>query len=99
MQKRVLCLLADGVEELELVAPVDVLRRAGAEVVLAVLQDDLAVIGRHGLVLQGEVPLEGFDAADFTDVLQTIGAKIQQLQSAQDFVLCGQKIPTLRSRE
>ena len=31
MKKRVLCLVADGVEELELVAPVDVLRRAGAE--------------------------------------------------------------------
>ncbi|MFM8809797.1 MAG: DJ-1/PfpI family protein, partial [Chthoniobacterales bacterium] len=35
MSKRVLCLVADGVEELELIAPVDVLRRAGAEVVMA----------------------------------------------------------------
>ena len=43
MKKRVLCLVADGVEELELVAPVDVLRRAGAEVVLAVLGDQLEV--------------------------------------------------------
>ena len=94
-----LCLLADEVEELEWIAPVDLLRRAGSEVVLAVLQDDFSVTARHGLVLQREVPLEGFDAADFTDVLQTIGAKIQQLQSAQGFVLCGQKIPTLRSRE
>jgi 4-methyl-5(b-hydroxyethyl)-thiazole monophosphate biosynthesis len=66
MKKRVLCLLADGVEELELVAPVDVLRRAGAEVVLAVLGDGLEVAGRNGLVLRGDalladVPTEGFD--------------------------------------
>ena len=65
MKKRVLCLLADGVEELELVAPVDVLRRAGAEVVLAVLRDDLTVTGRHGLVLRAEVSLDGFEAAGF----------------------------------
>ncbi|MBU6328272.1 MAG: DJ-1/PfpI family protein, partial [Verrucomicrobia bacterium] len=35
MKKKVLFLFADGVEELELIAPVDVLRRAGVEVVMA----------------------------------------------------------------
>ena len=35
MRKRVLCLLNDGFEEIEVVAPVDILRRAGIDVVIA----------------------------------------------------------------
>jgi 4-methyl-5(b-hydroxyethyl)-thiazole monophosphate biosynthesis len=66
MKKRVLCLLADGVEELELVAPVDVLRRAGAEVVVATLDANPETAGRNGMVLRGDAALEevatmGFD--------------------------------------
>ena len=38
--KRVLVPIADGTEEIEVVTVVDVLRRAGAEVVLASVEDD-----------------------------------------------------------
>lgn len=66
MKKRVLCLVADGVEELELVAPVDVLRRAGAEVVMAAIGDGIHITGRNGMVLHADTTLaeegpEGFD--------------------------------------
>jgi len=57
MKKRVLCLLVDGFEEIEAIAPVDVLRRAGAEVVLASVHGPRRVVGRCGVVLEAEVAL------------------------------------------
>jgi len=56
MSTRVLCLLVDGFEELEAVAPVDVLRRAGVEVTLAALED-VTVTGRNGIRLTADTLL------------------------------------------
>jgi len=57
MKKRILCLLVPGFEEIETIAPVDLLRRAGAEVVLASVNGDLLVAGGRGVVLQANVTL------------------------------------------
>lgn len=51
---RVLVPLAPGFEELELVAPVDLLRRAGAEVTVASVDGASLVVGRAGMVLRAE---------------------------------------------
>ena len=80
MKKRVLCLLADGVEELELVAPVDVLRRAGAEVVLATVGDGAEVTGRNGLVLRGDAVLSALGADGFDLLLIPGGAAVAALR-------------------
>lgn len=66
-EMRVLCLVTDGVEETELVAPVDVLRRANVEVVMASMSGEFSVTGSHGLVIQadaliGDVDADRFDA-------------------------------------
>ena len=45
--KRVLCVLENGVEETELVAPVDVLRRAEVDVVMASFSGELEVTGKQ----------------------------------------------------
>lgn len=58
MSKRVLCLIMDGVEELELVAPVDLLRRAGVEVVMVAVGSELWVTGRNGIRLSADSTLE-----------------------------------------
>ena len=57
MTKCVLCLLGAGFEEIEAVAPIDLLRRAGAKVVVASLTDEKMVIGRSALVVQADTTL------------------------------------------
>lgn len=56
--KRVLCLLIDGFEEIETITPVDLLRRAGAEVVLASLNDGIHVTGAWETTLHADAKLE-----------------------------------------
>lgn len=64
--KKVLVVLADGFEELEAVAPIDILRRAGADVTVAgVGKTD--VVSTHGLLIRCDAVLsetnsEGWDA-------------------------------------
>lgn len=52
--KRVLLILSRGFEELEAVAPLDLLRRARLEVVSASAGPDLAVEGSHGITLTAD---------------------------------------------
>jgi len=59
----VLAILAEGFEEIEAVSPVDLLRRAGAEVTLAALGPDLSVTGRCGLSLRADTTLAALEAS------------------------------------
>lgn len=52
-----LAILPEGVEELEAVAPIDLLRRAGVEVTVASLADGIHVTGRNALTLHADTPL------------------------------------------
>ena len=65
MNKKVLVLLTDGFEEVEAITPIDLLRRAGFDVVTAGL-DSLSVKGRSGVRVEAEILLENvtglFDA-------------------------------------
>jgi len=60
MAKRVVVVLADGFEEIEAVAPIDVLRRAGLDVTVAGL-DATAVRGSHGVTYLCDVELGAVD--------------------------------------
>lgn len=53
----VLAILPEGVEELEAVAPIDLLRRAGVEVTVAALGETIHVTGRNALTLHADAPL------------------------------------------
>ncbi|MBK8177754.1 MAG: DJ-1/PfpI family protein [Planctomycetes bacterium] len=73
MVARVLVLLALGFEEVEAVTVVDVLRRAGAEVVLASLGTG-PVRGAHGISVAADAELAAVDGAGF-DVLVLPGGQ------------------------
>lgn len=53
----VLVILPEGFEELEAVAPIDVLRRAGCVVTVAALGPGIHVTGRNGITLHADTPL------------------------------------------
>ncbi len=102
MTKRVLCLVADGVEELELVAPADVLRRAGAEVVLAAVGEGIHVTGRNNLVLHADHTLEAVQVDDFDLLLVPGGAAVSKLRQdgraaalAKSFVQAGKPVAAI----
>lgn len=65
MKKRVLCLLFTGFEEIEMVAPVDLLRRAGVEVVVASLNGDPLVAGRCHITVQADAALADVAGDEF----------------------------------
>ena len=53
----VLTILPEGVEELEAVAPIDLLRRAGIEVTVAALGKTIHVTGRNAITLHADTTL------------------------------------------
>lgn len=57
--KKVYILLAQGFEEVEALAPADLLRRAGAEVSLLSITDDLKVTGAHDICVTADAALAG----------------------------------------
>lgn len=63
---RAVVVLADGFEEIEAVTPIDVLRRAGVEVITASL-DGTRVIGSHGIALEADTTLA--DAPEAVDLV------------------------------
>ena len=82
MTTRVLCLLTDGFEEIEALAPVDLLRRAGAEVLLMSLSGRLAVKGRCDVVVQAERLLEaGAEVEGFVMLLIPGGPGVNAMRA------------------
>ena len=81
MSARVLCLVFEGLEEIETITPVDLLRRAEVEVVMASLSSSIHVTGRSGITLHADVVLEGLETATFDLLLIPGGPGIKQVRA------------------
>lgn len=77
----VLAILAEGFEEIEAVAPIDLLRRAGAEVLTAALAEGIHVTGRNGLTLHADTTLAAVPVRDFDCVLLPGGPGVKLLRA------------------
>jgi 4-methyl-5(b-hydroxyethyl)-thiazole monophosphate biosynthesis len=102
MSKRVLCLLAPGFEEIETVTPIDLLRRAGAEVVLASLNGEQTVTGRSKLTLKVDAALADVAGEDFDLLLVPGGPGVQALRAdgrpaklAKEFFEAGKSVAAI----
>lgn len=71
----VLFFLADGFEETELIAPVDILRRAGADVRLVSIEDTLTVTGSHGIIIYADVLVTDALSIEFGAIVLPGGLK------------------------
>lgn len=64
----ILVLMAPGFEEIELTAPIDILRRLGIEVVTAGTEGR-AVKGAHGITMQADMLMVDVEAANFGGII------------------------------
>ena len=83
-------LLGTGFEEMEAIAPLDLLRRAGISVLTVGLQDK-TVIGGHGIPLQADITLEEMDLTTLDMIVLPGG-----LGGVASVRACPQALHTLR---
>ena len=95
-QRTVALLLADGFEEIEAIAPADILRRAGFHVVLLAVGDDPLVVGARQIAVQADQRLADFKitprAAVFPGGMpgaERLGASVEARALARRVFLAG----------
>jgi 4-methyl-5(b-hydroxyethyl)-thiazole monophosphate biosynthesis len=77
----VLVILADGFEEIEAFAPVDVLRRAGIEVTTASLNENCHATGRSSITAHADVALSAVKGRLFDLIFLPGGAGVKNLRA------------------
>lgn len=86
----VLVPLADGFEEIEAFAPIDLLRRAGVEVTTTALAEGIHVTGRSGITAHADTPLAAVMGREFDLLFLPGGAGVKHLRAdprVRDLVL------------
>jgi 4-methyl-5(b-hydroxyethyl)-thiazole monophosphate biosynthesis len=102
MSKNILCLLVNGFEELELMGPVDLLRRAGARVVMASLTGEEWVRGRCEVTIKADARLQDLREADFDALLIPGGPGVKAMRAdgraaklARSFAAAGKPVAAI----
>lgn len=77
----VLVFLADGFEEIEAIAPVDLMRRAGCQVTVAALGETIHVTGRTGVTVHADTTLAAVPTQDWDLVFVPGGPGTKNLRA------------------
>ncbi len=77
----VLVILADGFEELETIAPVDLLRRGGVDVTVASLNENRHATGRSDVTVHADTALSSVQGKMFDLVFLPGGAGVKHLRA------------------
>lgn len=77
----VLAILAEGFEEIEATSPIDLLRRAGAEVTVAALADGIHVTGRTGITMHADTTVASVEQRQFDCVFLPGGPGVKHLRA------------------
>jgi 4-methyl-5(b-hydroxyethyl)-thiazole monophosphate biosynthesis len=77
----VLAILPEGFEEIEATAPIDLLRRAGAEVTTAALGEQIHVTGRSGITLHADATVAAVLGRAFDCVFLPGGPGVKHLRA------------------
>lgn len=77
----VLAVIPEDFEEIEAITPIDVLRRAGADVTLASLGPALRVRGRSGIAIQADATLDTVQTRKFDCILLPGGPGVRHLRA------------------
>ncbi len=62
--KKSFVFLADGFEEIEAISPIDIMRRAGMEVITVSIYDHHTVVGAHGVPVTADTIISEIDCTD-----------------------------------
>jgi 4-methyl-5(b-hydroxyethyl)-thiazole monophosphate biosynthesis len=88
MQKNALILLHPGFEEMEAAAPIDILVRAGLQVVQASTSESLRVEGRNGMTWEATHRFTDVADEPFDVILIPGGPGVKKLRGRSDIVDC-----------
>jgi 4-methyl-5(b-hydroxyethyl)-thiazole monophosphate biosynthesis len=101
MKRRVLCLMTHGIEEIETVTPINLLRRAEVEVVGAALSD-IVVTGRSGIRIDADARLADVDPSTFDLLLIPGGPGVAAMRAdgrpadlAREFAARGKSVAAI----
>lgn len=83
--KRVLCILENGFEEIEAVTPIDLLRRAGVEVVMAGVSST-EVAGKCGIRMSADALLGNVSSEDFDVLFLPGGPAVKELRKHSEII-------------
>ncbi|MBR3537598.1 MAG: DJ-1/PfpI family protein [Eubacterium sp.] len=81
---KVVVLLAEGFEEVEAIAPVDLMRRAGIEVVTASITSDRNVMGSHGIPVMADTTLDQLEGTADALFLPGGGLGTENLKASKE---------------